>query len=159
VNIEDILTPNRTFCKLEASSRKRALEEVAIRLAETIEDVSAEELFTRLIAREKMGSTALGHGIAIPHCRIPGCSNIMGGLVSLSSPVDFDAFDHVNVEIMFVLIVPEEEVDDHLTALAMLAKRFESESYREALFAAGNEQALYASAIAGIEPDAKQALS
>lgn len=83
----------------------------------------------------------------------------MGGLVSLSSPVDFDAFDHVNVEIMFVLIVPEEEVDDHLTALAMLAKRFESESYREALFAAGNEQALYASAIAGIEPDAKQALS
>lgn len=157
MNIEDILTPNRTICKLEASSRKRALEEVAIKLADLNEELSAEELFTRLIAREKMGSTALGHGIAIPHCRMPGCSEILGVLVSLAEPVDFEAFDQTNVSVMFVLIVPEEEVDNHLKVLAMLAKRFESEHYRNALFAAKNHQALYDSAIADIEPGAKQA--
>lgn len=159
MNIEEILTPSRTFCRLDASSRKRALEEVAIKLADLNENLSAEDLFARLIAREKMGSTALGHGIAIPHCRMPGCAEITGVLVSLAQPIDFEAFDQTNVSIMFVLIVPEEEVDNHLKVLAMLAKRFESENYRNALFAAQNDQALYNSAIADTDSGAKQAQS
>lgn len=157
MKIENILTPERTFCKIEASSRKRALEEVSIQLAETIADLSAEELFSRLIAREKMGSTALGHGIAIPHCRMTACTDIIGGLVSLSSPVDFDAFDDVNVEVLFVLIVPEDEVDQHLKVLAMLAKRFEDKAYRAALFSAQNSNTLYAAAISNPEPEVKLA--
>lgn len=157
MNIEDILTPDRTLCKIEASSRKRALEEIATQLAEKIDDLSAEDLFSRLIAREKLGSTALGHGIAIPHCRMTGCSNILGGLFSLATPVDFDAFDDVEVGVMFVLIVPEEEIDQHLKVLAMLAKRFEDESYRAALVAAQNSQALYAAAISKPEPEVKLA--
>tara|TARA_R110001592_G_scaffold185680_1_gene429798 strand:+ start:74 stop:553 length:480 start_codon:yes stop_codon:yes gene_type:complete len=159
VNIEDILTPERTFCNLAATSRKRAIEEVAIKLSEVIDDLSAEELFTRLIAREKMGSTALGHGIAIPHCRMPGCTEILGGLVTLEDLVDFEAFDNEKVRVMFVLIVPEDEVDNHLKVLAMLAKRFETETYRNGLVAAKNHRALYDSAIADIEPGARQAQS
>lgn len=157
MKIENILTPERTFCKIEASSRKRALEEISIQLAETIIDLSAEQLFSRLIAREKMGSTALGHGIAIPHCRMTACTDIIGGLVSLSNPVDFGAFDDVNVEVMFVLIVPEDEIDQHLKVLAMLAKRFEDESYRTALFSAQDSNTLYAAAISDPEPEVKLA--
>jgi len=157
VNIEDILTADRTFCKIEAASRKRALEEVANKLAETIDGLNAEELFSRLIAREKMGSTALGHGIAIPHCRMAGCSNILGGLVTLSEAIDFEAYDDAKIQVMFVLIVPEEEIDEHLRVLAMLAKRFETDSYREALFSAKDAAALYRAAITDPEPSAKQA--
>ncbi|MFT7242960.1 MAG: PTS system nitrogen regulatory IIA component [Candidatus Azotimanducaceae bacterium] len=157
MNIEDILTADRTYCKIVATSRKRALEEIAHKLAATIEGLSAEQLFSRLIAREKMGSTALGHGIAIPHCRIAGCPKIVGGLVSLSDAIDFEAYDQAKVQVMFVLIVPEEEINEHLSVLAMLAKRFESDTYREALFAANSASALYQAAIANPEPSIKQA--
>jgi PTS system nitrogen regulatory IIA component len=157
VNIEDILTPDRTFCKIEASSRKRALEEVANKLAATIDGLNADELFSRLIARENMGSTALGHGIAIPHCRMTGCPNILGGLISLSEAIDFEAYDQTKVQVMFVLIVPEEEIDEHLRVLAMLAKRFETDSYRDALFSATDSSALYQAAIASSPPSIKQA--
>jgi len=157
VNIEDILTIDRTFCKIEATSRKRALEEISNKLAETIDGLGAEELFSRLIARENMGSTALGHGIAIPHCRMAACPNILGGLISLSEAIDFEAHDQTKVQVMFVLIVPEEEIDEHLKVLAMLAKRFETDSYREALFSADDASALYQAAIANPEPSVKQA--
>lgn len=156
MNIEDILTTERTFCNIVAASRKRALEEIANKLAENIEGLGADELFSRLIAREKMGSTALGHGIAIPHCRIAGCPDIMGGLVSLSEAIDFEAYDQAKVKVMFVLIVPEEEINEHLSVLAMLAKRFESDNYREALFAANSASALYQAAIADPEPSIKR---
>lgn len=157
MDIEDILSEQRTFCNIDASSRKRALEEVAIQLANTIEDIDAEEIFTRLVAREKMGSTALGGGIAIPHCRLEGCPHIIGGLFTLREPIDFEAFDKTDVQVLFVLLVPEEEVNEHLTVLALLAKRFEQATYRQALLAAKDSASLYKTAVADIEPDMKQA--
>ena len=80
MNIEDILTPDRTLCKIEASSRKRALEEIATQLAEKIDDLSAEDLFSRLIAREKLGSTALGHDRLLQHSWGPVFSGNPGRL-------------------------------------------------------------------------------
>lgn len=157
MNIQDILSPERTFCNIEASSRKRALEEIATQLAKTISDVDAEEIFTRLVAREKMGSTALGDGIAIPHCRLNGCPSVLGGLFTLQNPIDFEAFDRTEVQVLFVLLVPEEEVNEHLTVLALLASRFEQATYRRALLAAKDATSLYQTAIADIEPDVKQA--
>ncbi|HJL60780.1 MAG TPA: PTS sugar transporter subunit IIA [Pseudomonadales bacterium] len=159
MTIESILSPERTHCGISASSKKRALEEITVKLAGTTPGVEAEELFDKLINREKMGTTAIGNGIAIPHCRLEGCEEITGGLFTLEHPVDFEAFDDRPVSVLFVLLVPAEEVDEHLQVLAMLAKRFESASYRESLISANHDGELYQVAIADLVSEVKQARS
>jgi len=158
VNIESILAPERTYCALTAASKKRILEEAAIRIADSLPGVEAEELFGKLINREKIGTTGIGHGIAIPHCRLDGCKNIVGSILTLSNAVDFQAFDDQPVNILFVLLVPTEEVDEHLQVLAMLAEKFESSDYREKLSNATHDSELYEIAITDLYPDTKQAL-
>ena len=157
VKIETILAPERTHCGIPALSKKRALEEIAIKLAQSIDGIDAQELFIKLINREKMGTTGIGYGVAIPHCRLDGCKGIFGGLFTLKQPVDFQAFDDVPVNVLFVLLVPTEEVDEHLQVLAMLAKRFESAAYRSHLSSANNNYELYQLAIADLVPEVKQA--
>ena len=159
MKIEDILTLNRTFCHIQASSRKKALEKISEYLAADNPSFDAEHLFTSLIAREKMGSTALPHGVAIPHCRMRGCSKIIGGLFSLEEPIDFESPDRTQTSLFFVLIVPEDEATEHLTVLAMLASRLDSEAYRESLFAAKSAQALYEAAVSHQQSEVKQAQS
>ena len=102
MDIQDILTPERTFCRIKAKSRKRALEQVSEHLSADGSNFDAEQLFSNLIAREKMGSTALGHGVAIPHCRLKGCANILGGLFSLEQPIDFESPDRSQTSLLFV---------------------------------------------------------
>jgi PTS system nitrogen regulatory IIA component len=150
VNIESILAPNRTHCNIVAASRKKALEEIATHLAATLEDVDAGELFTRLVNREKIGTTAIGEAIAIPHCRLDGCDSIIGGLFTVQEPIDFNAFDKMPVKVLFVLLVPTDEVKEHLEVLAMLAQRFESQDYRNSLITAKQNDDLYR--MATIEP-------
>lgn len=150
MNIETILVPERTRCGITAASKKRAIEEVAVLIAEAIDTLSADDVYEKLIGREKLGTTAIGHGIAIPHCRIEGCDDIVGSLFRLDTPVDFGAFDDEPVSILFVLLVPIEEVEDHLEALAMLAQRFESDNYRDSLMTAAGDQDLFEKAIAAV---------
>ena len=150
MNIESILAPNRTRCNIVAASRKKALEEIATHLAATLEDVDAGELFTRLVNREKIGTTAIGEAIAIPHCRLDGCDSIIGGLFTVQEPIDFHAFDKMPVKVLFVLLVPTYEVKEHLEVLAMLAQRFESQDYRNSLITAKQNDDLYR--MATIEP-------
>lgn len=147
MNIESILAPERTCVGITAGSKKRAIEQAAIQIAEAQHNLSAQDIYERLISREKLGTTAIGHGVAIPHCRIDACQEIVGGLFKLESPVDFEAFDDEPVSILFVLLVPTEEVDEHLQTLAMLAKNFESDTYRRRLLDAENDQELYDRAI------------
>ena len=147
VNIESILSLSRTHANVRASSKKRAIEEAAMLIATSMEGLVAEEIFNSLIAREKLGTTAIGHGIAIPHCRLSSCQEIVGSLISLQEPVDFGAFDEQKVNLMFVILVPSEEVDEHLQALAMLAESFETKGYRDLLSAAGSNQELFERAI------------
>lgn len=157
MNIDSILVPERTRCNLQATSKKRAIEEAAGYLADALPEVSAAEIYEGLINREKLGTTAIGHGIAIPHCRMQNCSSTIGGLFRLSQAVDFAAFDDQPVEIMFVLIVPSEEADEHLQTLAMLAERFESSDYRKKLLTAKSDRELYDLAVQDPMPDVKQA--
>lgn len=147
MKLESILDPERTCCSVKAASKKRALEEVAGIIAQNHPDLDAERIFECLIAREKMGSTAIGHGIAIPHCRMKQCGEVVGGLFRLVHPVDFNALDGEAVDILFVLLVPEEEANAHLETLAMLAKRFESDDYRRGLKEATSDSELYRSAL------------
>ena len=149
MKLESILTPERTHSSIPAGSKKRAIEQAAIQIADSNPDLTAEDIYDRLITREKMGTTAIGHGIAIPHCRIDNHHDIIGALFRLDTAVDFGAFDDEPVRIMFVLLVPSEEVDEHLQTLAMLAERFESENYRRSLLTAVDDAELYKRAIAG----------
>ncbi len=141
--INSILTPGRSLCGREGGSKKRVLEILASQIAADIPTLDADELFRRLIAREKLGSTGIGQGIAIPHCRIENCTGIIGALITLNKPIDFDAIDREPVDILFALIVPEEEHEQHLQLLATLAKNLSQDSLRRSLRQAGSDQALY----------------
>ena len=152
MNIESILSLSRTHANIQANSKKRAIEEAAKLIAASMEGLDAEEIYNSLIAREKLGTTAIGHGIAIPHCRLSSCQEIVGSLISIQDPVDFEAFDDQGVNLMFVMLVPSEEVEEHLQALGMLAERFETKSYRDLLSAAENHQALFERAILPLTP-------
>ena len=143
MNINSILSPERTFCNIETRSKKTAIEKAAVLIAGTLPSLDANDIYSKLIAREKLGPTALGQGIALPHCRIEGCNNIVGALFTINTPIDFGALDDQLVNIMFVLLVPEEEVDEHLKIMAMLAAKFDSEEYRANLIDAPDNQALF----------------
>ncbi|WP_020207968.1 PTS IIA-like nitrogen regulatory protein PtsN [Gilvimarinus chinensis] len=147
MQIETILSSQRTLCRIEGVSKKRALEILANTIAEQVPGMDADDIFRRLIAREKLGSTGIGHGIAIPHCRIPGCDATLGALITLEEPIDFDAIDGEAVDVLFAMLVPAEAEDDHLKTLAALASALNEPSYREALRQAESPEQLYQAAI------------
>lgn len=118
---------------IEISSKKRALEELSKLLAEDQPQLNATEIFDSLIARERLGATGVGHGIAIPHGRIKNCTKTTGAFIQLSEGIDFDAIDNNPVDMMFALAVPEESTDEHLQILALLASMFKDAGFRDKL--------------------------
>ena len=147
MKIASILSPGRTLCRLKASSKKRAIELAAAFIADNDERIEESELYRLLIAREKISSTGLGYGIALPHCRMANCTGIMGTLITLEQPVDFEAMDDQWVTTLFVLIVPEKEMNAHLEVLAMLVEKFQTSVFRDKLLAAESASDLYLAAI------------
>lgn len=143
MQIESLLTPLRTRCGLEGGSKKRALELLASTVAQDIPTIDADDLFRRLVNRERLGSTGLGKGIAIPHCRIDNCTGPIGAMITLENPVDFDAIDGEPVDVLFALLVPEDAHDDHLKALATLAGAFNDKSFRQRLRQANSDATLF----------------
>ena len=144
--LSQLLSPGRTLCRATGVSKKRLLQTVAGIIAEDQLSLDAAEVFSQLIAREKLGSTGLGHGIAIPHCRIDNCSHPLGMLVTLDDGVPFDAPDGAAVDLLFVLLVPNEAHQEHLDILAELARLFSQEAFCRQLRAATDNDALYQAA-------------
>lgn len=147
MDVSLILSPRRVLCGAQGISKKRTLETLAQFIAEDIPTLDADELFRNLIAREKLGSTGIGQGIAIPHCRLKNCTGTVGALITLQEPIDFDAIDGKPVDIIFALLVPEEANDEHLQTLAGLAERLSQTSYRESLRKAKDATSLYEAAV------------
>lgn len=147
MNIESILVPGRAFGSLRASSKKRAIEFAAEKIAETMPDLEPGVIYRNLIEREKLGTTAIGHGVAMPHCRLTDLETIVGSLFVFEEAVEFSAPDDLPVSIMFVLLVPEAETNEHLRTLATLATAFSDEGTRASLIEAADNQALYDIAI------------
>ena len=133
ISIADILTPERVCIDVEASSRKRLLETMSALLAAADQTLSERLVFDNLFARERLGSTGLGSGVAIPHARVPHLARTFGAFLRVSGRVDFDAPDDEPVDLVFGLAIPEECTDEHLQILSQLADRFSSESLRERL--------------------------
>ena len=147
MQIQSLLAPGRTVCGVEGGSKKRALEILANTIAQDIPELNADDLLRRFMARERLGSTGIGHGIAIPHCRISSGSNAVGALITLTHPVDFDSIDSEPVDILFAMLVPDEAHDEHLKNLAALANALTHTGYRQRLRDASDNQALYLAAI------------
>ncbi len=121
MNISQLITPETTFCNISLSSKKKILEKVSSELAKSIE-CPTEEIFESLLSREKLGSTALGNGIAIPHGRVKSCNHATAVFLLLDEPVDYDALDNQPVDIVFAIMVPEKADNEQLKCLAEIAK-------------------------------------
>jgi len=111
-------------------SKKRVFERAAEAMGGSL-NLSSETIYRALLEREKLGSTAIGEGIAIPHCRINDCAVPAGCLVTLQEPIDFGSADGQDVDIIFVLLVPEEATEVHLKLLAALARSFSHAEVRD----------------------------
>ena len=155
MDIDSILIPERTICSLRASSKKRAFELAAKHINRSVPHLEIGDVYRGLIEREKLGSTAIGDGVAIPHCRLEGCESIIGSLFVLEESIGFLAHDDEPVSIMFVLLVPASETTEHLATLGMLAERFQIEGYRKDLMTAKDNAELYKRALSAPSPGIK----
>ena len=145
--IESLLNEKRTLCHAVCNSKKRSLEMLADLISASTENIEAETLFEQLIAREKLGSTGIGAGIAIPHCRYKGLELTTGALVTLENPIDFDSVDGKPVDVIFAMLVPEDSHTEHLQTLAKLAEFLQQQSFVDKLRGAKTQDELYRLAV------------
>jgi PTS system nitrogen regulatory IIA component len=148
MTLATILSPELTFCNVQGSAKNKLLHDCATLIASRMDGLTADEIFDALMAREQLGSTGLGDGIAIPHCRIPRCQRTIGCLVKLNEGVDFDAIDGKPVDILCFLLVPENTLEGHLEILRTLAEHFTDAAFCARLRAAQTDATLYDAAIA-----------
>ena len=133
---------------MACSSKKRALEKLAELIAQSTPGISSDELFSHLINRERLGSTGIGEGIAIPHCRFETQGATIGALITLAEPIAFDAVDNRPVDIIFAMLVPNDANEQHLSTLAGLAEALQSAGFVEGLRRCNDDGGLYAAATA-----------
>lgn len=144
MQLSDIIIPERIATQVQVSSKKRAFETVSeIFASQSTDTLDAHHVFESLFARERLGTTAIDHGVAIPHGRIKNTTETIGAFLQLSNGIDCDALDQQPVNLMFALLVPEESTEEHLQLLARLAHMFSDDDLREQLRSAENNQALY----------------
>lgn len=137
-----ILTLDHVVIDVPATSKKRAFESVGL-LFERLNGITRAEVTDNLFARERLGSTGLGHGVGIPHGRIKGLSKPLAAVLRLQQPVVFDAPDDEPVSLLFFLLVPEAATQEHLDILAQVAEMLSSKTLRETLNTANTAQELY----------------
>ncbi len=144
MKIAEILSPDRVSQGHTFTSKKKALEELAALLARGVPGVQANDILTSLAAREKLGSTGLGHGVAIPHGRMAGVTQSVGAFMRLKHPLDYEAHDGNGVDLVFGLLVPQNATEAHLKHLAAIAEMFSDEAFCRAAREAADDQALHA---------------
>jgi nitrogen PTS system EIIA component len=130
--ISKILPLENVLLDNESASKKRVFERVGL-LFENTQNISRSQVFDSLFAREKLGSTGLGQGVAIPHGRVKGLRDAVAAFVKMQNPIPFDAPDGLPVNFIFVLLVPERATDLHLQLLGELAQMFSDQSFRDQL--------------------------
>lgn len=143
MNIADLLTPKRVVCNQDLGSKKRALELLGELIASDQTDFSNRDIFDSLIGRERLGSTGLGYGVALPHGRLSQSRQAIGAFVKLKEGIDFDAIDKQPVDLIFGLLVPEHFTDEHLKILAYLADMFSDQAFCKQLREVETDQRLF----------------
>jgi PTS system nitrogen regulatory IIA component len=144
MEIEDLLSsPAQVMPRLKVSSKKQALQELARRAAE-ITGVHERQIFDVLLERERLGTTGVGNGIAIPHGKLADVKKMFGLFARLEHPVDFEAIDEQPVDLIFLLLAPEGAGADHLKALARVSRLLRDRAICEKLRGADQAEAIYA---------------
>ncbi len=146
-----LLSVDRVVSNADVASKKRALELASQLLASDQMNVSQSEIFDSLLGRERLGSTGLGQGVAIPHGRVAGLDKAVAAFIHLAKGVDYDAMDQQPVDLLFALLVPQEATEEHLQILASLAEAFKKEELKEALRTAKSAEELMALLLADAE--------
>jgi PTS system nitrogen regulatory IIA component len=154
MQIIDLLTPARVLVDVRASSKKRLLEALAGLLDERGTPDSERAIFESLVRRERLGSTGLAHGIAIPHGRSADVTRAVGAFMRLAEPLEFDSLDRQRVDLVFGLVVPEHFTDQHLMFLADLAELFSDAAITARLRAAPDAATVYGILTGGRERNA-----
>jgi nitrogen PTS system EIIA component len=140
--IKEILSPQCTLSQARISSKKKGIELLCDLIGRENANVDPQDIYQAMIARERLGSTGIGQGIALPHGRVKS-DHPVAAMVHLVDPIDFDATDEQPVDLLFGLAVPEKSTDEHLQILAKLAKIFRNPKFCAALRDTSNDQDLY----------------
>ena len=129
----DLLSPSRILADVKVNSKKRLLELISVTLADKNKELNSRAIFESLCAREHLGSTALGNGVAIPHGRITGTEGVEALFLQLSKPLVYDDDDEPTVDLVFALVVPKQCTEDHSKLLSSIASRFRQTELLEQL--------------------------
>lgn len=128
MNISEILSPDCVLSNMDCHSKKDALDTLAKTIANSDNETAQTEVFDCLITRERLGSTGIGKGIAIPHGRLKNGKKTIAAFIQLDAGVDYDSVDKTPVDLLFALIVPEDSTEEHLQTLATLAEMFSDDA-------------------------------
>ena len=143
MEITDLITPSRVIPALKVTSKKQALQEISRACAE-FTDLDERAIFEVLIERERLGTTGVGSGVAIPHGKHAGLQRLYGLFARLQQPVDYDSIDEQPVDLIFLLLAPETAGADHLKALARVSRKLRDAETCEKLRGSESADALYA---------------
>jgi PTS system nitrogen regulatory IIA component len=150
--VDDLVTPQAVVASLRVNSKRQALQELAARAA-TLCGRSEREVLEVLMQRERLGSTGIGSGIAIPHGKLPRLERLFGVFARLERPIDFEALDGQPVDLVFLLLAPEAAGADHLKALARVARMLRNSDVAQKLRDSRDGEAIYA--VLTSSPDSK----
>ncbi|MDX1498566.1 MAG: PTS sugar transporter subunit IIA [Woeseiaceae bacterium] len=151
--LEELIKPDSVLCNAHARSKKHCLEILSELLVRSTPDIANEEIFDKLVERERLGCTSLDQGVAFPHCRVDGLDQKVGALIKLTEPVEFDSPDGEAVDLVFGLMVPAE-IDESLQAdIGRIAERLRDRTLRKDLRDANTSGELYAALLAAAAPD------
>jgi PTS system nitrogen regulatory IIA component len=149
MNLADIIKPDSVLCNVSARSKKHCLEILSELLTRSNPDIASEEVFAKLIERERLGCTCLEKGIAFPHCRIIGLRKSCAALMRLADPVDFDSTDGESVDVVFGLMVPNELSDEDIAEIDQLTHLLRDRALLARLRAATSSKELSDALMAG----------
>ena len=143
IELADLLTVDRIDTGCQLSSKKRLMERITSLLLQGRAQLDRKTVLQTLIERERLGSTGIGNGVALPHGRINGLDDVIGAVVVLANPLDYDAVDNESVRLAFGLLVPAQANEQHLRILAHLARLFDDEMIRNKVFSANDNQEVF----------------
>ncbi len=143
MDLGDLITPESVIPSLRAQSKKQLLQEVALH-ASKITNIDQRKIFDTLLQRERLGSTGIGQGIAIPHGKLPNLDRIVCFFVRLEHPIEFDSIDDQPVDLIFLLLAPESAGADHLKALARISRLLREPAAIEKIRTSENSSSLFA---------------
>lgn len=140
--LSDLLAPDAVFPSLKVNNKKQAIQELSAHAAK-LTGQDGRKIFEILLQRERLGSTGVGHGVAIPHGKMPKLNRIFGLFARIEKPIDFEALDGAPVDLIFLLLAPEAAGADHLKALALIARLLRDAKVADKLRASPDATTIY----------------